>query len=274
MKTGPEIRRNLLTLLVVTAFLLGFAGTSFATDADVLDGQVQLAQFSAGDISDEDDFDDIDGDYAEHKLVADPLYYWNRVWFEINDALYHGLFRPTAEGYAWLVPAKPRTWVNNFFTNLLFPVRFLNNILTGKFDAAYMETSKFIANTSFGILGLGDVTSGTPRNWEPERPTADGFGQTLGKAGIGHGVYLVWPFIGPSSIRESVGWVADAYCDPLTYGRFTFIEFAAIRVYNNLNTLSLQLKGNEYEVLTEGAVDKYAAVRDAYIRFRAKKVAE
>ncbi|BDQ37653.1 ABC transporter [Pseudodesulfovibrio nedwellii] len=274
MKTGPEIHRNLLTLLVVVALLLGFAGASFAADANALDDQVQLAQFSAGDISDEDDFDDIDGDYAEHKLVADPLYYWNRVWFEINDALYHGFFRPTAKGYAWLVPAKPRSWVNNFFTNLLFPVRFLNNILTGKFDAAYMETSKFIANTSFGLLGLGDVTSGTPRNWEPERPTADGFGQTLGKAGIGHGVYLVWPFIGPSSIRESVGWVADAYCDPLTYGRFTFIEFAAIRVYNNLNTLSLELKGNEYEVLTEGAVDKYAAVRDAYIRFRAKKVAE
>lgn len=277
MKTGDEIRRCLLTLLVVAALLIGFAGASFAADAEASDGPVQLAQFSAGDLSDEDDlddFDDIDGEYAEHELVADPLYYWNRVWFEINDALYHGLFRPTAEGYAWLVPAKPRTWVNNFFTNLLFPVRFLNDILTGKFDAAYMETSKFIANTSFGLLGLGDVTGGMPRNWEPERPTADGFGQTLGKAGIGHGIYLVWPFIGPSSIRESVGWVADAYCDPLTYGRFTFIEFAAIRVYNNLNTLSLQLKANEYEALTEGAVDKYAAVRDAYIRFRAKKVAE
>nr|WP_321513497.1 VacJ family lipoprotein [uncultured Pseudodesulfovibrio sp.] len=274
MKTGETISQYLLTFMVVTALFFGVAGAAFASDTAMPEDQVQLAQFSAGDISDEEEFDDFNSEYAEHKLVADPLYYWNRVWFEINDALYHGLFRPTAEGYAWLVPAKPRTWVSNFFTNLLFPVRFINNILTGKFDAAYMETSKFIANTSFGVLGLGDVTGGMPRNWEPERPTADGFGQTLGKAGVGHGVYLVWPFIGPSSIRESVGWLADAYCDPLTYGRFTFIEFAAIRVYNNLNSLSLQLKGNEYEALTEGAVDKYAAVRDAYIRFRAKKVAE
>ena len=62
--------------------------------------------------------------------------------------------------------------------------------------------------------------------------------------------------------------------DPLTYGDLTFLEFGAIRVYKNINNLSLQLKGNEYEAITEGAIDKYAAVRDAYIRFRAKKVAE
>jgi phospholipid-binding lipoprotein MlaA len=150
----------------------------------------------------------------------------------------------------------------------------VNNILTGKFDAAYMETSKFIANTAFGVLGLGDVTAGRKLNWEPKRPTADGFGQTLGKAGLGHGFYLVWPFIGPSSVRESVGWVGDAYLDPLSYGDFSFIEFATIRVYKNVNTLSLQLRGNEYEAITDGAIDKYAAVRNAYIRFRAKKVEE
>ncbi|BCS88702.1 ABC transporter [Pseudodesulfovibrio sediminis] len=252
-------------------FLLGMTGASFA--ADTAPKQILLAQtVDTGEGGDE--FDDFDSDYSDEELVADPLYYWNLTWFNINDFLYFNAFKPVAEGYAWLIPVRPRRWVDNFFTNLLFPVRFVNNILTGKFDAAYMETSKFIANTSFGVLGFGDVTGGMPRNWEPERPTADGLGQTLGKAGIGHGVYLYWPLIGPSSIRESVGWVGDAYMDPLTYGRFTFLEFVAIRAYSNLNTLSLQLQGNEYEALTEGAVDKYAAVRDAYIRYRAKKVEE
>ncbi|RWU02698.1 VacJ family lipoprotein [Pseudodesulfovibrio sp. S3] len=263
---------RLMAILLTIALLLGVAELSFA--AEGADEPVMVAQFSPGDINDEDDFAEFDSGYKDQELVSDPLYYWNEFWFEINDALYFNLFKPVATGYAWVVPPKPRTWVSNFFTNMLFPVRFINNVLTGKFDAAYMETSKFIANTSFGVLGLGDVTGGMPRNWEPERPTADGFGQTLGKAGFGHGVYLVWPIIGPSSIRESVGWVADMYCDPLTYGRFTFLEFAAIRTYDNLNNLSLQLQTNEYEALTDGAVDKYAAVRDAYIRFRAKKVAE
>lgn len=217
-----------------------------------------------------------DGEYEEDEttMVPDPLYGFNYAMFHFNDFMYHNVFKPTATGYAWAIPAKPRRWVRNFFTNMLYPVRFVNNLLQGKFDAAYMETSMFIANTTWGFLGFGDFTSTMKRNWEPEKPTADGFGQTLGKWGAGHGIYLVWPFIGPSSIRDSVGWLGDSYLDPLTYGNLTFIEFGAIRVYKNLNNLSLQLTGNEYEVMTEGAVDKYAAVRDAYIRYRAKKVQE
>ena len=272
MMVSRVMDSRLAALLVVLVLLLGAAGSCLAAS----DAQEPLvvAQFSGKDLADQDDFDALDATYKNQPLVSDPLYGWNYLWFSINDALYHGVFKPVATGYAWVIPAKPRVWVSNFFNNLLFPVRFINDILTGKFDAAFMETSKFVANTSFGVLGFGDVTEGMPRAWEPERPTADGFGQTLGKAGFGHGIYLVWPIIGPSSIRESVGWVADAFCDPLTYGRFTFLEFAAIRTYKNLNALSLQLEGNEYDALTEGAVDKYAAVRDAYIRYRAKKVAE
>jgi len=268
-------------LLLATLLLLG-AGSALAASSDGSDESNQVAQLSdmrgagaAVDAANTDDFDDFDDEYSDTaNLVADPLKGWNTVWFYFNDAMYHGVFKPAAKGYAWAIPAKPRQWVRNFFTNMLYPVRFVNDILQGKFDAAYMETSKFIANTSWGLLGFVDVTADMKRNWEPERPTADGFGQTLGKAGIGHGIYLVWPFLGPSSIRESVGWVADAYLDPLTYGDLSFIEFLAIRAYKNVNQLSLELKGNEYETLTEGAIDKYAAVRNAYIRFRAKKVKE
>lgn len=258
------------------------AGVSFASDS-VPAGE-QVAQLSdmkgsgaAADSTNMDDFDDFDDldDYGNTEdLVADPFPVWNKVWFYFNDAMYHGVFKPLAEGYDWAVPSKPRKWIRNFFTNMLFPVRFVNDLLQGKWDAAYMETSKFIVNTTGGLLGFADITEGRKRNWDPERPTADGFGQTLGKAGIGHGVYLVWPFIGPSSLRESVGWVGDMFLDPLTYGRFTFLEFAAIRGFKNVNNLSLQLKGNEYETITDGAIDKYTAVRDAYIRFRAKKVEE
>lgn len=269
--------------LMMVALLLSWGGAACASGPEQ-GTPVQVAQFSdmkgagaAGDAKNavaEDDFDDFD-EYADTQdLVADPLKGWNTVWFHFNDAMYHGVFKPVATGYAWAVPAKPRQWVRNFFTNMLFPVRFVNDILQGKFDAAYMETSKFIANTSWGLLGFADVTSGMKRNWVPERPTADGLGQTLGKAGFGHGVYLVWPFLGPSSIRESVGWVGDTYLDPLTYTDLTFVEFVAVRAYKNVNQLSLELTANEYETITEGAIDKYAAVRDAYIRFRAKKVKE
>ena len=176
--------RIILAGLLVAVLLSSVTGTSFAAKGD---GPTQLAQFSGRAAQDSADFDDFDDEYADsEQLVADPLKYWNMTWFYLNDGLYHGVFKPLATGYAWVVPPKPRQWVNNFFTNLLFPVRFVNNMLTGKFDAAYMETSKFVMNTTFGVLGLGDVTAGRKRNWEPARPTADGFGQTLGKIGRAH----------------------------------------------------------------------------------------
>lgn len=267
-------RRIIMCLMVAVCILLG-AGSAFAAEPEP-DG-MQVAQFSQipGDGVEEgsDPFADFD-EYGENIKVHDPLVVWNKIWFYFNDGMYHGVFKPVASGYAWAVPAEPRKGVRNFFTNLLFPVRFVNDILQGKFDAAYMEFSKFLANTSWGLLGVYDISATMKKRWEPERPTADGFGQTLGKAGMGHGVYLVWPFIGPSSIRESLGWVGDAYLDPLSYGRFTFGEFLVIRAYKNVNDLSLKLNNNEYEAITDGAIDKYAAVRDAYIRYRAKKVAE
>lgn len=265
-----KVKITALALLV--AALLLASGPAFA-DGSTLQGD-QVAQFSDFDEVWSDSGHEVDQDAPKGPLVHDPLENWNRIWFYYNDAFYWGVAKPVAEAYAWAVPEPPRKCVSNFFTNLWAPVRFVNNILQGKFDAAYMEFSKFLANTSWGLLGVFDVTEGRPRNWMPELPTADGMGQTLGKAGIGHGVYLVWPFIGPSSIRETVGWVSDSYMDPITYGDFTFVEFMVIRGYKNLNQLSLELRGNEYETLTEGAIDPYTALRDAYIRYRAKKVQE
>lgn len=263
-----------LSALLLAVFLGAMAAPVTAQAQEPTENQQRIDDAQAfEDLEDADAFDDFE-DYSSEPLVADPLYPVNYTLFYFNDFMFHNVVKPVATAYDWLVPRPPRQWVSNFFTNLLFPVRFVNNILQGKFDAAYMEMDNFIANTTWGFLGLFDVASTMKKRWEPERPTADGFGQTLGKAGIGHGIYIVWPVIGPSSIRESVGWFADAQLDPLTYGRFTLLEFAAIRSFKNVNTLSLQLTGNEYEALTEGAIDPYAAVRDAYIRYRAKKVEE
>lgn len=259
-----------IAALLTILFLIG--GTADFASAQTSDAPAAEEQFD--DDADFEDFEDFDDEYSDEPLVADPLYAFNYAMFQFNDFLYYGVAKPVATAYDWAVPTVPRRMISNFFTNLLYPVRFVNNLLQGKWDAAYMETSKFIMNTTWGVLGLMDVTSTMKRRWEPERPTAEGFGQSMGKAGIGHGFYIVWPVVGPSSLRESIGWYADAQLDPLSYGKFTLIEFAAIRSFKNLNTLSLELVGNEYEAMTTGAIDPYAAVKNAYIRFRAKKVEE
>jgi len=267
---------NTYSKLLAAAFILALFATaaiSVPAWADELESPAATSS-AEDDFSDFEDFDQFEHEYDTAPDVADPLYPINYAMFHFNDFLYHNVGKPAARLWDWAAPRQPRQWVSNFFTNLLFPVRFVNNLLQGKWDAAYMETSKFMMNTTWGCLGLFDVSGTMKKRWDPERPTADGFGQTMGKAGIGHGIYLYWPIIGPSSLRETAGWWVDAQLDPLTYGDLSFIEFAAIRSFKNLNKLSLELVGNEYETLTEGAVDPYAAVRDGYLRFRAKKVKE
>ncbi|MBN2139548.1 MAG: VacJ family lipoprotein [Desulfovibrionaceae bacterium] len=202
--------------------------------------------------------------------TPDPLEGWNRFWFQFNDKLYFYLFKPVAKGYSYVLPEKPRTWVQNFFHNLLFPVRLVNCILQGKLRSAGAETSKFIANTTFGACGLSDFAN----HLEPTAPTPTGeedLGQTLGVWGFGNGVYLVWPIIGPSSIRDSVGFVGDRFLDPVTYVT-PWYNSVAITAYSKINKLSLEL--GQYEDLKEGAIDPYAAFRDAYLRNREKKIRE
>lgn len=202
--------------------------------------------------------------------VGDPLEGWNRFWYRFNDGFYYYVLKPVAQGYAYVIPEKPRQWVDNFFENLLFPVRFVNCLLQGKLDSAGLEASKFIANTAFGLGGFGDVTSGLKNRYDIPEGDED-FGQTLGAWGMGNGFYLVWPFLGPSSARDTVGLVGDYFLTPATYINPWYLSLA-VKAYEKLNFVSLRI--GEYETLVEGAVDPYVAMKSAYLRYRAKRVSQ
>ena len=94
-------------------------------------------------------------------------------------------------------------------------------------------------------------------------------GQTFGFYGIGTGIYLVWPWAGPSNVRDTVGLVGDVFLHPLAYLDPWYAAFG-IRAYDRLNETSLTL--GDYETLKEASVDHYVAIRDAYIQYRAGKV--
>lgn len=200
--------------------------------------------------------------------VPDPLEPWNRFWYGFNDTLYFEVFKPVAEGYSKVVAEKPRTWVKNFFHNWLYPVRVVNCLLQGKLASAGAETSRFIGNTAFGLGGLSDFANHLKPTFEYPTGEED-TGQTFGRWGMGNGMYLVWPFIGPSSARDTVGLVGDYFLTPVNYIRPWYAS-AGVTVYDKINKLSLEI--GEYETLKEGSIDPYVALRDAYLRMRAKKV--
>ncbi|MDR3640659.1 MAG: VacJ family lipoprotein [Humidesulfovibrio sp.] len=200
--------------------------------------------------------------------TPDPLEGWNRMWFGFNDKLYFWALKPVAQGYSTVIPERPRLWVHNFFHNLMYPVRFTSLILQAKFGAAAVETSRFIGNTAFGLGGLGDVT-GDLKPYKPIPSTEQDLGLTFGYWGAGNGFYLVWPVLGPSTGRDTVGYVGDYFLTPTSYINPWYWSIAADG-YDKINGVSLRI--GDYETLKDASVDPYEAVRDAYLRMRFKKM--
>ena len=194
----------------------------------------------------------------------DPLEPLNRGIYQFNDGVDRILFKPAAEIYRAVLPQIVRTGVNNFFSNINDVIVALNNLLQGKLALAASDLSRILVNSTIGLLGLYDTATdlGLEKNYED-------FGQTLGYWGIGNGAYLVLPFIGPSSLRDTVGWVGDIYSWPPTYlkstgKRNTLIAVRFISVRADLLEAS--------RILETAALDPYEFVRDAYLQRRRNQV--
>ena len=203
---------------------------------------------------------------AKQLKVADPLYYWNKGMYHFNDKLYFWVLKPLARGYTAITPDIFRVGVRNFFYNLMMPMRFVNCILQGKANAAASEFTRFVINTTVGVLGLVDPASQYPLlNLGDD----EDLGQTFAKYGIGNGFYLVWPILGPSTLRDFIGTIGDAYLNPLIYIDPVEAELA-VRGFNYINRTSFHI--GEYEALKEASVDPYVAMRNSYIQYREKKI--
>lgn len=218
--------------------------------------------------------DDFNNEFNKQKVeVYDPLSGYNRAMTSFNDGLYTYFLSPVAKGYATVVPEPARVGVSNVFDNLMFPVRFINNLLQFKIANSFEELGRFAVNSTFGIFGLMDV-AGEHLNWQKHD---EDFGQTLGFYGVGSGPHIVLPFFGPSNLRDTVGFVADGYPSPLSISGDQDYkipnnsqESVLIGTYKVVNKTSLNL--GQYESLKKDAIDFYPFVRDAYEQKRAKEI--
>lgn len=211
-----------------------------------------------------DEFEDYSYDDSMH--ISDPLEGWNRMCFSFNDFFYLEIAKPVYNAYDYVTPDELQQGAHNFFHNLLFPVRFVNALLQGEPLMAGVEFSRFIINTSLGVGGLFDVTKDKKPVVEPD---IDGFGQTLGRWGVGEGWYIIWPFAGPSSMRDSFGWCGDYALDP----KWVFCsttESVALSGYKYLNDYGSAIE--TYEKFKASSVEPYIAVRNAYLQLRRENI--
>lgn len=195
----------------------------------------------------------------------DPLEGFNRGVYKFNDTADKAVIKPIAGAYKAVLPSPIRTGVNNFFSNLGTVVTAVNNLLQFKFDRAMDDLGRVVINSTVGVLGLIDVASmdGIPKHSED-------FGQTLGHWGVGSGAYIVLPFIGPSTLRDTAGFAVDtALFDPIGYVDHVATRNQA-RIVKFIDLRAQYLPASD--LLDDAALDPYAFMRDAYLQRRQNQI--
>ena len=190
----------------------------------------------------------------------DPWENWNRKVFGFNEALDTKVVKPVATVYSNLVPQPVRRGIDNFFGNAADAWSAVNNLLQGKFAESMEDLTRFGTNTLFGLGGFLDVATEFGLDHHNED-----FGQTLGHWGVGPGAYIVWPVLGPSSVRESLAMPLDLSVSPalaINDGAVQW-ELTGLRL---INARAGFLGASK--VLDDIALDKYTFVRDAYLQRR------
>lgn len=190
----------------------------------------------------------------------DPFENLNRQVFAFNESVDENVLQPVARGYVAITPEPVRSGVRNFFNNLRDVWSTVNLFLQGRFGEGATSIMRVSMNTTFGLAGLIDIA--TPMRLE--RPNED-LGQTLGVWGVGPGAYIVWPFLGPSTARDSLDI-------PPTFefgGSMLAEGWAAEVTVTGLNVISLRADLLDAgKLVNDIALDKYAFVRDAYLQRR------
>jgi phospholipid-binding lipoprotein MlaA len=194
----------------------------------------------------------------------DPLEGINRGIYKFNDVTDRALFKPVATAYKAVAPTPVRKGFNNFFNNLGSITTVLNDLLQLKFANAFTDAGRFIINSTFGLAGFIDVAA---MDNIPNRK--EDFGQTLGHWGVGNGAYLVLPFLGASTVRDTTGLVFDTVTtDPITYTH----NIGQVRLHNQLRAAQFLDRRTELldakDIVDEASLDPYAFMRDAYLQRR------
>lgn len=189
---------------------------------------------------------------------SDPFEPFNRSVYLINDSVDRAVVKPVAQAYNAVMPKPVKIMAGNFISNLDDANVAINDLLQLKFSQAASDGSRFIFNSTFGILGLIDVASRLEKHRED-------FGQTLGFWGIGNGPYLMLPILGPSTVRDATGLYIDTgYSVP---GQVNHIPsrnqyYLASGIHRRSTIL------DQEKVMDEAVIDRYQFIRDMYLLHR------
>ena len=190
----------------------------------------------------------------------DPFESYNRAMYSFNDTVDQAVVRPVAQAYKDYLPNMVQTGISNFFDNIGDLNVMVNNLLQLKIENAVSDFGRILWNSTVGIFGLIDVASHMGLQKHDED-----FGQTFAVWGMPEGPYIVLPLLGPSTGRDTVGWVGDIYVDPLFQIKDNNTYWGAVAL-RFVDTRADLLSASR--ILEQAAIDPYVFVRDAYLQHR------
>ena len=203
-----------------------------------------------------------------HEGSSDPRDPWegtNRAIFKFNESVDKTILKPLAQGYEKNVPQKMRAHITNFFSNLGDLATAIQHALQLDFRGFTESGTRFLVNSTVGILGFNDVASkfGVAK-------TDEDTGQTLGRYGVSTGPYVVLPLFGPSSVRDGLGGIVDLFANPLNdIARDTETK-VAVNALKGVDARARVLSAEQaFEAL---AFDRYVAMRSAYFAIREAQI--
>ena len=240
------MKKFLIIALLTVAF-------TFNVSADT-DGENSLSKNNAGQVKD-----------CFEKL--------NRATFKFNQALDGAIFEPVAKAYR-VLPSPIRTGTGNVLDNLSNLVTIPNNILQGNFKQAGENVGRLAINSTLGILGIFDVAEGLGfTEYEKED-----YGQSLGVAGFSEGCYLVLPILGPSTVRDTAGSLAnllggDAWYNVTVKNDTKNFEESDYYISRGATGVNFRAKNiDSFNNLEKNSMDFYASVKSLYLQDRQQKI--
>lgn len=194
----------------------------------------------------------------------DPFEGFNRAMFSFNDKLDQVALKPAATAYRDNLPDFVQIAVGNFFGNIADIWTAVNHLLQGKVADGLSDGMRVAVNTTLGFGGLLDIGSeaGLPKHKQD-------FGVTLGVWGVPSGAYVVLPFVGPSTLRDTAALPVDFQGD--LWGDVTPVHWrntgSVVRVVDQRAAFL-----DASSLLEDAALDRYEFVKDAFLQRRANKI--
>ena len=197
----------------------------------------------------------------------------NRGIFAFNQGLDKVIFKPLAKGYRKL-PQPVRSSTSNALSNLGNLVTIPNNILQGQIKDASINSLRLIINSTLGIAGIFDVAS----YYGLQKLEKEDYGQTLGTWGVGEGCYFVLPVLGPTTVRDSIGSLANATGGDAWYNvtvandtqYFNEADYYLTRLLSGIDFRAKNLES--LDSLENTSIDLYASIRSLYLQDRQRKI--